>query len=181
MKMNNLSEQSLSANGSLNDQFSGLTLVSSRPIDDSAKMERIQKEVVKLEIKFQGQHAFMNDILKCLDNLDRCGDFNEIKSCIYKIRKRISSELNIEERWESLDQHLNLVQSDFYKSLKSRYNSLTHVDLEMCAYLRMNMNTKDISRHLNLSIRGVETRKYRLKKKFSLGKTSDLEHFIASL
>lgn len=179
--MINLSNKAAIAQMADSDNSVGLSLVSSRAHDLNTDLQKMQNEFIKLELKFQGQHAFMNDLLKSLDDLDKCSDFNQLKSSIYRIKKRISSEVNVEERWESLDQHLDLVQSEFYQTLKTKYTSLTHVDLEMCAYLRMNMCTKDIARHLNLSIRGVETRKYRLKKKFSLGKTSDLAHFINTL
>lgn len=145
------------------------------------KVEESNKELLKTEMKYQAIHGSMKSIYKSLNELERVRDINEIKSEIYKIKKSIAHQVSTEQRWESFQNHFDLVQSDFYKSIKSRYSSLTLVDLELCAYLRMEMSTKDIARQLNLSIRGVETRKYRLKKKLSLKKAEDLNIFISNI
>ncbi len=145
------------------------------------KVEESNKELLKSEMKYQAIHGSMKTIYKSLSELERVRDINLIKAEIYKIKKSIAQQVSTDQRWESFQNHFDLVQSDFYKTIKAQYNTLTLVDLELCAYLRMEMSTKDIARQLNLSIRGVETRKYRLKKKLSLQKAEDLNNFISNI
>ncbi len=136
---------------------------------------------LKVEMQYQALLGSMKGILKSLDDIERIRDINAIKSEVYRIKKSISLYVSSDQRWESFENHFDLVQSDFYKTVKKRYPSLTLVDLELCAYLRIELSTKEIARQLNLSVRGVETRKYRLKKKLQLLKDQDLNCFIGSL
>jgi DNA-binding CsgD family transcriptional regulator len=83
--------------------------------------------------------------------------------------------------WENAMQNLKLSQQGFYKFLKEKYPELTPNDLRMCAYLRMNFNTKEIAQLLNISARSVETSRHRLRKKLKLGKKQNLTEFLISL
>ncbi len=138
------------------------------------------KELLKTEMKLNALENVMREMYQTLDDLERNRDINTIKSSIYKLKKQLATQLDTERRWSSFQRHFDLVQSDFYKKLKEKYDNLTIVDLELCAYLKMEMNTKEIAHHLNLSIRGIETRKYRLKKKLNLNK-EELSSFIAAI
>ena len=147
----------------------------------SKSVEANNLETLKVEMQYQSLLGSMKHIVKSLDELERIRDINQIKSEIYRIKKNIAMHVDTEQRWESFENHFDLVQSDFYKTVKERYSTLTMVDLELCAYLRLEMSTKEIARQLNLSVRGVETRKYRLKKKLELEKDQDLNKFINTL
>ena len=58
---------------------------------------------------------------------------------------------------------------------------LTTADLKLCTFLRMNLNTKEIAEIMRLSVRSIESRRYRLRKKLSLSKDEDLVSFLISL
>ena len=51
----------------------------------------------------------------------------------------------------------------------------------MCAYLKMGLSNKEMSQRLNLSIRGVETRRYRLSKKLNSSPDFKLIEFLKNL
>lgn len=74
--------------------------------------------------------------------------------------------------------HFNQLHREFYYRLKSTYPELTLKDLKMCAYLRMNLSTKEMTSLLNVKTRGVEASRYRLRKKFKLSKESNLTKFL---
>lgn len=80
--------------------------------------------------------------------------------------------------WDVFEKNFDLIHEHFFRNLRKVYPQLTPSDLKFCALLRMNMTTKEISRFTNLSIRGVETARYRLRKKFSLTKEQDLVQFL---
>ena len=88
-----------------------------------------------------------------------------------KIIRLISSELDVASEWEQFAEHFDQVHAHFLKKLKEHCPALTTTELKLAAYLRLNLTTKEIAHLMNISIRGVETARYRLRKK--LGITSN--------
>lgn len=96
-----------------------------------------------------------------------------------KIVKVIDKELDQAEEWEQFAIHFDSVHSNFLKKLKDQFPDLTVSDLKMAAYLRLNLSSKEIAQLLNISIRGVETSRYRLRKKLGLANEDNLfDHLI---
>ena len=62
--------------------------------------------------------------------------------------------------------------------MRQRYPALTPSDLKFCAFLRLNLSTKDIANITNLTIRGVEAARYRLRRKLQLPEGSSLVDFF---
>lgn len=85
------------------------------------------------------------------------------------------------EMWELFRHNFDLIHQNFFRNLRSRYPELTPLDLKFCAMLRLNLNTKEIARHTNLTIRGVEGARYRLRKKLGIGKDQSLTEFLIDL
>ena len=94
---------------------------------------------------------------------------------------RYSSTLQSMNDWERFSQYFDKSNNDFLKILKELYPQLTAADLKLCAYLRLNLSTKAIADLLNLSIRGVESSRYRLRKKLSLANDISLFDFLATI
>lgn len=80
--------------------------------------------------------------------------------------------------WDIFEKNFDLIHEHFFRNLRKAFPALTPADLKFCALLRMNLSTKEISRFTNLSIRGVETARYRLRKKFNLGPDDKLVQFL---
>lgn len=96
-----------------------------------------------------------------------------------KILKLIDKELDHNEEWEQFAVHFDSVHTNYLKKLKERYPSLTTSDLKLAAYLRLNLSSKEIAQLMNISIRGVETSRYRLRKKLDLANEMSLfDHLI---
>ncbi|MCS3532823.1 tetratricopeptide repeat protein [Chryseobacterium sp. JUb7] len=73
------------------------------------------------------------------------------------------------------------VYHEFYEKLNSHHSDLTDYDLRLCAYIRLNLNAKEIAQYENITLRAVEARKYRLKKKLELPSETDLTKWILDL
>ena len=58
--------------------------------------------------------------------------------------------------------------TNFLNALNPIYPDLTPGDLQLAAFLRMNLASKEIAPLLNISLRGVENKRYRLRKKMGL-------------
>jgi len=95
-----------------------------------------------------------------------------------KINKLIENNLNSEHDWEMFENLFDQAHENFFKRLKQEYPDLTPSDFRLCAYLRMNLSSKEIAPLLNISIRGVEEKRYRLRKKINLNPEQNLTEFI---
>lgn len=105
---------------------------------------------------------------------------NPEKHSIMKLRKVINRDLRNEQNWELFNSYFDEVHQDFMNRLKAQYGDLTPKELRLCAYLRMNLSTKEIAPLMNISIRGVEISRYRLRKKLRLNHYENLADFLMS-
>ena len=69
----------------------------------------------------------------------------------------------------------------FLNKMKEMYPDLTQKDLRLCAFLRMNLSSKEIAPLLGISVRGVENHRYRLRKKMNLQHDENLYEKIMRL
>ena len=104
------------------------------------------------------------------------GDNNSksIKSVILTITKNISEE----DTWTVFKEAFDNADNDFLKKVKQAHPSLTPNDLRLCAYLRLNLSSKEIAPLLNISVRSVEIKRYRLRKKMDLPHEQGLVEYI---
>ena len=73
------------------------------------------------------------------------------------------------------------MHQDFINRLKNTHPDLSPREIRLCAYLRMNLSTKEIAPLLNISIRGVEIGRYRLRKKLNLDREDNLIDYLMKL
>lgn len=92
--------------------------------------------------------------------------------------KLINENIETQEFWDVFQTNFDLIHENFFRNLRERYPSLTSTDLRFCALLRLNLSTKDIAQMTNLTIRGVEAARYRLRKKFDIPDGTGLVDFL---
>ncbi|QEC73562.1 hypothetical protein FSB73_19730 [Arachidicoccus ginsenosidivorans] len=103
----------------------------------------------------------------------------DIHAHIQKISKVLEKNAKDEENeWHLFDNGFNKVHEDFFDRLIKAYPELTAQDLRLAAYLRMNLTTKEIAPLLNISTRGVEIKRYRLRKKIHLDEHENLNDYM---
>ncbi len=95
-----------------------------------------------------------------------------------RINKLIDNSINSEHDWEMFEYLFDQAHENFFKRLKKQYPELTPSDFRLCAYLRMNLTSKEIAPLLNITIRGIEEKRYRLRKKLNLQTDQNLTEFI---
>ncbi|WP_184548462.1 ligand-binding sensor domain-containing protein [Mucilaginibacter sp. FT3.2] len=98
-----------------------------------------------------------------------------------RIQKVIDEGMNDERDWNIFEKSFNEAHENFFKKLKADHPDLVPNDLKLCAYLRMNMSSKEMASLLNISLRGVEIRRYRLRKKLNLEHDKNLTEFLIEL
>jgi DNA-binding CsgD family transcriptional regulator len=102
----------------------------------------------------------------------------ENKRKVQQLIRLIDDDIRLDNNWEQFEVHFDQVHENFLKKLRERYPNLTPKDQKLCAYLRMNLATKEIAPLLNISVRGVEIARYRLRKKLELDTDTNLTDFI---
>jgi ligand-binding sensor domain-containing protein/DNA-binding CsgD family transcriptional regulator len=102
---------------------------------------------------------------------------SEVKSVIKTIDKDISEEDN----WRFFKEAFNNADKDFFKKIKALHPQLTSNDLKLCAYLRLNLSSKEIAPLLNISVKSVEIKRYRLRKKMDLPREKNLTDYILEI
>ncbi len=121
-----------------------------------------------------------NELLSMIkDDLKKSSETGErsIKSVITTINKNI----NEDDTWDMFKEAFNNADKDFLKKVKNAHPSLTPNDLRLCAYLRLNLSSKEIAPLLNISVRSVEIKRYRLRKKMDLQHELGLVEYILSI
>lgn len=82
------------------------------------------------------------------------------------------------EYWTMFQANFDRIHENFFRNLKMQYPDLTPGDLRFCSLLRLNMPTKDMAKLLNISTRGVDAARYRLRKKLNLSSEESLTDFM---
>lgn len=124
------------------------------------------------------KNEFMETIKEELKQVRQNGRIGETKQALEKIVKEIDTTLRIQEDWAQFEHHFDLVHGDFLARLREDFHDLTPSEQKLSAFLRLNMNTKEISNLMGTSLRGVEIARYRLRKKLCLTKSQNLSMFI---
>lgn len=93
----------------------------------------------------------------------------------------IDKNINNAEDWKFFEEAFNHADKDFFKKVKELHPQLTANDLRLCAYLRLNLTSKEIAPLLNISVRSVEIKRYRLRKKISLAREINLNDYFLNL
>ncbi|RXJ51542.1 transcriptional regulator [Gelidibacter gilvus] len=92
--------------------------------------------------------------------------------------KKIDTSISHKDEWKVFEYNFNQVHEEFFKDLKSKHPKLNAKDLRISAYIKMNLSTKEIAPLLNISLRGVETQRYRLRAKLELDSDQSLTDYL---
>jgi hypothetical protein len=103
------------------------------------------------------------------------------KQDVKPVIRLIDKNINNAEDWKFFEEAFNHADKDFFKKVKELHPQLTANDLRLCAYLRLNLSSKEIAPLLNISVRSVEIKRYRLRKKISLAREINLNDYFLNL
>jgi DNA-binding CsgD family transcriptional regulator len=154
------------------------------------KIEELRNEKLKAEISSKNQelatstmhlinkNEFINSMKHTLSAIIKRSKNQEVKNEIKKIITNIDKNIQQDEDWEHFAIHFDQVHGDFLNHLKQAHPNLSPQEMKLSAYLRMNLSTKEIAQLLNISVRGVEIARYRLRKKLELDRAINLQEYI---
>lgn len=155
-----------------------------------AKVEEIQNQKLRAEIEHKNselasstlhlvqKNETIDKIRKEVQSVSKNLQDPQARKEVRKILSVLSDDERLEDEWDNFSFRFDQVHTDFLKRISIDFPQLTPKDKKLCAYLRMNLATKEIAPLLNISVRGVEISRYRLRKKIELDNSVNLTDYM---
>lgn len=116
-----------------------------------------------------------------LNQLMRRVDVPAAQTEVKRMIKQLEEDELIDQEWDQFAKHFDKVHSDFVVQLKTKHPDISANEVKLCSFLRMNLSSKEIAQLLNISVRGVEISRYRLRKKLNLQSGENLFDYLIQL
>ena len=155
--------------------------------ENELNIQEYEKHILELELQTKSSEvagkslsiAKQSEMIENIQSiLDSEMDFNKLKS---EIKKAIKINAVNKHEWETFETNLNQIHNEFIINLSKKYPNLTSKDIKLCIYLKMNLSSKEIAPMMNISFRGVELHRYRLRKKLNLVQDENLSKFLLTV
>ena len=145
------------------------------------ELQRKNDEMAFLALNYTQKKQFLTFLKSNLSNLSKNivddKNANELKTLI----RSIAVEDKETENWEKFQMHFDKTNDNFFQKLKQLDPKMNESTMLMCSHIRMGKSNKEIADLLNISISGVEKRKYRLKDKLGIKDENSITEFISTL
>lgn len=142
-----------------------------------AQLDYKSKSLAEATMMNITRNEFLTNLVTELETLLNSQRVSKAKSNL--ILQHIRDNISQEDQWQVFQENFDLIHKDFFKKLKELYPQLTPTDLRMAVLIRLNYTSKEIAEMQNISLRGVETARYRLRKKLQLAEEDNLYDFFA--
>lgn len=155
---------------------------------EMAKMEnRILQEQVKSQndelARVTNAMLHKNKLMGKLD--DEISKLVESKnvpqSDLKGLKSIVEKNKNPDEEWRVFEMSFNKTHDNYLVKLSTQFPGLTPSDLKLAAYIRMNINSKEVAGLMNISSKSIEMARYRLRKKLNLTRGQNLTKFLMGL
>lgn len=155
--------------------------------ENKLKIQEYEKHILEIQVQTKASEvagkslsiAKQTEMIEAIQNLlDKENDIATLKN---NIRKTIKLNSINKKEWETFENNLFKSHEDFVNRLAIKYPSLTSKDKKLCIYLKMNLTSKEIAPLMNISYRGVELHRYRLRKKMQIEQDNNLSSFMNNL
>ena len=143
----------------------------------------LEKDKIKEELKLKKRELFskINFISQRNEYLNKIREQIGLEDTNQnKLKAEIKNITNSEKAYEEFDKMFSQVYPKFYKRLNSAAK-LSQTDIRLASYIKMNHTNNEISRISGISLRTVESQRYRLSKKLKLTNGQDLNSFILNI
>src|SRR5690606_2891432 len=141
-------------------------------------LRHMKYELATATMHLLNKNEFITGIKSHINHIIKKDVNEELRKELVKITKDIEHNISDDADWEHFQFHFDRVHGDFSTRFKSMFPLLSPQEIKLSAYLRMNLSTKEIAQLLNISVRGVEISRYRLRKKLQLDRAQNLQDFI---
>jgi len=159
--------------------------------NQAKEIDEKEKQILKAEVRHHQKQLTMNtvnllkqghllqtiseEIKSLASHTDEEGK-GIIKSLIMKINDRSSEHL-----WNEFEITFEKVHTGFYQKITEKIPDISLREKRLCAFLKMNMNTKEISSITLQSPNSIDVAKHRLRKKMGIASDDGFANFLIGL
>lgn len=143
------------------------------------KSQEVANLLIAMERKNKAMAQIKHDVRVAIEKARHLEDKSMLMSLLH-INEEINDNLEGDSVLERFEQEYDAANDGFLRRLSSRFPDLNQSERMTCVYLRMNLSTKEIASMLHLTVRGVETIRYHLRKKLGLEREKKLSSYLES-
>ncbi|MCF8365552.1 MAG: tetratricopeptide repeat protein [Bacteroidales bacterium] len=144
------------------------------------KLEQQNRELSTRILHAINKNEAMNNILSEIGQLQQSGN-NAIEGCYGKVSRIVNENISFDKEWNQFKRHFEEVNPGFFYNLHEKYPTLTQSELKLCAYYRINLDTKEIARILNVTNAAIQKGRHRLRKKMNIPSEIDFYDFMSKI
>ena len=119
-----------------------------------------------------------SSLIDIKNDLEAVKDKSDNQKKVNSIQNKINHIIDAKDNWKVFETTFKEINNDFFQQLLEDHPTLSSKDLKLCAYLKMNLSTKEIAPLMAISVRGVEIHRYRLRKKLDLKSGKNLSKYL---
>lgn len=138
------------------------------------------KELGSVALEITKKNEFLAQLKKGLSQISSSVT-NDTAQKIKRSIRSIDQNMRSDNNWERFEMYFDESHQDFIKKLKEKQPDLTKSSINLCAFLRLDLSTKEIASLMNISVSGVEKRRYRLRKKLDLDTDINLKAYLDAI
>ncbi len=145
------------------------------------EMVHRDKELANQTMGIIQKNRFLIKLKDELSDVKANASSEQVKAKMASLDRKIDREINAKQQNKVFETYFEGVHSEFFKRLKEKHPTLTTREMYLSAYLRMNLTTKEISALQNITDRGVEIGRYRLRKKLGIPRETNLSTYLSNI
>ncbi len=146
------------------------------------KIEQLSQDLTSKERELTSKTIFINQKNQLLEKLIK--ELDELKNSEVSARSLQQLQLQLRRElapnaWKEFEIQFNEVHPGFQQRLLEKYPELTPAERRLCSFIRLDMNTREISSLSGQSIKSIEVARTRIRKKLGVSHEQNLTNFIA--
>lgn len=144
----------------------------------NSQLNEKNRELTSKALLISQNNEVLREVVQSIESYLQ--DQNKDKNVLKRLKMRLQ-EIYEEKSWDDFIQHFEQVHPQFYKNLLNRSGDLTSAEQKICAFLKMNLNTKEISNITTQSTKAIEVMRSRIRKKLGIPHEESLTKTIQSI
>jgi ligand-binding sensor domain-containing protein/DNA-binding CsgD family transcriptional regulator len=150
--------------------------------------ERLQNEMMYRDKELANQtmsiiqkNKFLVSLKEELQGIQKSVSDDKVKRKLSGLNRNINKEIDNKQQNQIFETYFDGVHQEFFQALKEKYPDLSPREMRLCAYIKMNLSSKEIAALFNITDRGVEISRYRLRRKMDLPRDVNLSIFLSNI
>jgi DNA-binding CsgD family transcriptional regulator len=135
------------------------------------------RELTSFAIHISNKNEILSEVNQKIKSLDSWEENRVLK----ELNILIKQNMQLDQDWDIFKKHFIEVHPSFFETIIQKYPALTNDDLKLCAYLKIQLSSKEIARLLNIETSAINKRRNRIRKKLTIDSSIDLHEFMLTI